>query len=82
MSETVVRLDDHGVTIDDVLAVARGNARVELTENALAGIAVARARVDDLAGVAGARSTASPRVSARWPTGTSRRSCAPSCSAR
>ena len=49
MSETVVRLDDHGVTIDDVVAVARGNARVELTENALAGIAVARARVDELA---------------------------------
>jgi histidine ammonia-lyase len=49
MSDSVVRLDDHGVTIDDVVAVARGNARVELTEHALAGIAAARARVDELA---------------------------------
>jgi histidine ammonia-lyase len=49
MSDSVVRLDDHGVTIDDVVAVARGNARVELTERALAGIATARARVDELA---------------------------------
>ncbi|MFN8168098.1 MAG: histidine ammonia-lyase [Candidatus Nanopelagicales bacterium] len=49
MSETVVHLDDHGVTLDDVVAVARGDARVELTERALAGIAAARARVDELA---------------------------------
>ena len=49
MSETVVHLDDHGVTIDDVIAVARRGARVDLTANALAGIAVSRARVEELA---------------------------------
>ena len=49
MTNDVVRLDDHGATIDDVLAVARRDARVELTQSALAGIAVARARVEELA---------------------------------
>ncbi len=49
MPQPVVVLDDHGVTVDDVLAVARHGARVELTPGALAGIAAARARVDELA---------------------------------
>ena len=50
-SEVVV-LDDRGVTIDDVIAVARGGARVEFTERSLAGMAVTRARIDELAGAA------------------------------
>ncbi len=52
MSDTVVRLDDHGVTLDDVIAVARGNARVQLTDNALAGMAVTRARIEEYAAAA------------------------------
>jgi len=47
-SEVVV-LDDRGVTIDDVIAVARDGARVEFTERSLAGMAVTRARIDELA---------------------------------
>ncbi len=49
MSELVVHLDDHGVHVDDVIAVARGNARVELTANALAGVAATRERIEVLA---------------------------------
>ncbi|MGE3810691.1 MAG: histidine ammonia-lyase [Candidatus Nanopelagicales bacterium] len=49
MSATVVHLDDHGVHVDDVLAVARGGARVELTERALAGVAATRARIEEYA---------------------------------
>jgi len=52
MSDTVVHLDDHGVTLDDVIAVARGNARVQLTDNALAGMAVTRARIEEYAAAA------------------------------
>ena len=48
----VVLLDDRGVTIDDVLAVARGGARVEFTERALEGMAVTRARIDEYAAAA------------------------------
>jgi histidine ammonia-lyase len=48
-AERVVPLDDRGVTIDDVIAVARGNARVELTDRARAGMAASRARIDELA---------------------------------
>jgi histidine ammonia-lyase len=51
-STDVVVLDDRDVSIDDVIAVARGNARVELSERALAGMAVTRARIDELAGAA------------------------------
>ncbi len=47
-----VVLDDRGVTLDDVIAVARGNARVEFTERAREGMAVTRARIDELAGAA------------------------------
>ncbi|MFJ4844276.1 histidine ammonia-lyase [Streptomyces sp. NPDC088733] len=39
----------HGATVEDVLAVARGGARVELSAEALAGIAAARDVVDALA---------------------------------
>ncbi|MCQ4082200.1 histidine ammonia-lyase [Streptomyces sp. RB6PN25] len=45
---TVV-LGTSGTTADDVLAVARGNARVELSPEALDGIATSRAIVDALA---------------------------------
>jgi histidine ammonia-lyase len=48
----VVVLDDRGVTIDDVVAVARHDARVEFTERSLEGMAVTRARIDELAGAA------------------------------
>jgi len=48
----VVVLDDRDVTIDDVVAVARHDARVEFTERSLEGMAVTRARIDELAGAA------------------------------
>ena len=48
-TDRVVPLDDRGVTIDDVVAVARGEARIELTPRALEGMAVTRARIDELA---------------------------------
>ena len=48
-SDRVVALDDRGVTIDDVVAVARGEARVEITARSLEGMAVTRARIDELA---------------------------------
>jgi histidine ammonia-lyase len=51
-TESVVVLDDRGVTLDDVIAVARGDARVEFTERAREGMAVTRARIDELAGAA------------------------------
>jgi len=51
-TSTVVVLDDRGVTIDDVVAVARDGARVEFTERSRAGMAVTRARIDELAGAA------------------------------
>ncbi len=44
-----VVLGPSGTTADDVLAVARGAARVELSQQALAGIAASRAVVDALA---------------------------------
>jgi len=47
-----VVLDDRGVTLDDVVAVARHDARVEFTDRALEGMAVTRARIDELAGAA------------------------------
>ncbi len=45
-----VHLDGPGVTIADVVAVARDDARVELTRDALGRMAAARAIVEDLAG--------------------------------
>ena len=45
----VVEIDTAGMTADDVLAVARGGARVELTGRAVAEMAAARKRVDELA---------------------------------
>jgi histidine ammonia-lyase len=51
-TDHVVLLDDRGVTLDDVLAVARAGARVELTERALDGMAVTRARIDEYASAA------------------------------
>ncbi len=46
---TVVTLGSAGVTAEDVIAVARGDARVELSTEALAALAAARRTVDDLA---------------------------------
>ena len=47
---SLVRIDDHGMHVDDVLAVARGGARVELTERALEICAQYRVTLDELAG--------------------------------
>jgi len=44
-----IHLEGHGVTIDDVVAVARTGARVELTETAVERMADSRAVVDRLA---------------------------------
>ncbi|MBI1379185.1 MAG: histidine ammonia-lyase [Frankiales bacterium] len=52
MSESVVRLDTHGVTLDDVVAVARADARVELTQAALDAMVVSRSRVEEYAAAA------------------------------
>jgi len=49
-ADHIVVLDDRGVSIDDVIAVARGNARVEFTERSREGMAVTRARIAELAG--------------------------------
>jgi len=46
---TTVRLDGPGVTIEDVVAVARHDARVELTPTAIERMAASRAVVDRLA---------------------------------
>ena len=44
-----IELDGPGVTIDEVMAVARRGEPVELTKRAIERMAVARAIVDDLA---------------------------------
>ncbi len=44
-----VRLDGHGVTVEQVVAVARRGAPVELTRSAIERMSVARALVEDLA---------------------------------
>jgi len=49
MSSHVVFISTHGMTIDDVLAVARHDARVEITPEALAAMARTRAQVEALA---------------------------------
>ncbi|GAA3374785.1 histidine ammonia-lyase [Streptomyces sannanensis] len=49
MDMHTVALGTSGTTFEDVIAVARGNARVELTDEALAAIAAAREIVDALA---------------------------------
>ena len=63
-----------------VVAVARDGAGVELTAEAVEAIAASRAVVEALADDR-TRTTASRPASARWPPGTSRPSCGPSCSA-
>ncbi|HET7070548.1 MAG TPA: aromatic amino acid lyase, partial [Nocardioides sp.] len=45
----IVRVGVGPVTFDDVLAVARSDARVELTDEALAAVDRARAVVEELA---------------------------------
>ena len=47
---STVRLDGPGVTIADVVAVARGGALVELTDAAVERMAAARSIVETLAG--------------------------------
>ena len=46
---TVITVGTTGLTMDDVLAVARGNARVKISDEALAAMAATRARVEALA---------------------------------
>ena len=48
-TDHVVLLDDRDVTVDDVIAVARHGARIEITERSLAGMAATRAHIDELA---------------------------------
>ena len=50
--QPVVLLDDHGVTLEDVLAVARRDAVIEVTGSALAGVARTRERIEELAAAA------------------------------
>ena len=45
-----VTINPSGMTMDDVVAVARGNQRIELSALALEGMARSRARIDELAG--------------------------------
>ena len=80
-STGTVTLAASGLTPADVLAVARGRARVELDPAARERVAQVRAHVDALARgetpVYG-----SPPVSGPSPTPPSSRPCASSCSAR
>ena len=48
-SQRVVRLTTHGVSVDDVIDVARCDARIEITPQALAAMAHSRAQVEALA---------------------------------
>jgi histidine ammonia-lyase len=48
-SQRVVRLGTHGVSVDDVIDVARGGARIEIAPEALAAMARSRAQVEALA---------------------------------
>ena len=48
-NDVVVELGTQGVTAEDVIAVARGGARVELTEQARQTVAQARKAVDEMA---------------------------------
>ncbi|BAS07050.1 urocanate hydratase [Arthrobacter sp. Hiyo4] len=73
-----VTLGSSGVTPEDVVAVARHNARVTIAQEALDAVAKVRSHIDELAH-SETPPTASPPASARWPTGTSPASCAPSC---
>ena len=76
-----VTVDVGALAPEDVVAVARDGAPVELSDAALAAIDRARAVVEELAGGADAGATASRPASARSPPGTSRPRCGPSCSA-
>jgi len=49
MTNPSVRLSTHGMSIDDVIAVARDGAQVEITAEALDAMARSRARIDALA---------------------------------
>jgi len=49
VNTSIVELDTSGTTPDDVLAVARGNADVVITDNARAAIAATRAHIETLA---------------------------------
>jgi histidine ammonia-lyase len=46
VSERVVRLGMHGLTVDDVIAVARDGARIEITDEAIAAMQRSRDRVE------------------------------------
>lgn len=49
---SVVTLDGHVVTVDEVVAVARRDARVDVTAEVLANVSIARARIEELAAAA------------------------------
>ena len=49
MNADIVRIATHGMTIDDVIAVARDGARVEITTEALDAMARSRAQIEALA---------------------------------
>ena len=49
MSTQTVRIGTAGLTLDDVIAVARKGARIELTQDALAAMADTRAHIEELA---------------------------------
>jgi len=49
---TVVNLDGHVVTVEEVVAVARHDARVEISAEVLANVSIARARIEELAAAA------------------------------
>lgn len=49
MSADIVRISTHGMTIDDVISVARDGARVEITSEALEAMARSRAQIEALA---------------------------------
>ena len=46
---SAVTVGTHGMTLDEVVAVARRNAPVELSDEALAAMALSRARIEELA---------------------------------
>ena len=78
----MVTVDVGPVSVEEVVAVARDGAPVELGGGRTRGDRPGPRGGRGAGGRADARRTASRPASARWPPGTSRPSCAPSCSAR
>lgn len=76
----VVNVGPEPLSFEQVVEVARYGATVRLTDDAVAAMAAARTRVDELA-ESPTPPTASRPGSAPWPPGTSTRRSAHSCSA-